>query len=244
MRIAFLSDIHGNAIALEAVIEDINRKNVDNIIVLGDIAYRGPEPKRSIELVRGLGTDVVKGNADEWVVRGIDKGEVPDHAHELMNEERDWTAAQLTQEDINYLANLPSVKQFEVEGVTFHAFHATPDSLFEVVPPSAEDDTLALKLMKATAADVYLYGHIHQSYIRTINGKTVINLGSVGLPFDGVTKASYAIVEADNGAVSMSIEKVAYDREKTIAKYHEVDYPNTDMMEKIIRTASSVQPPS
>lgn len=64
MKIAFISDIHGNAVALESVLEDIDKKNVDRIIVLGDICFRGPEPKRSLDLVRSLDTYVIKGNAD------------------------------------------------------------------------------------------------------------------------------------------------------------------------------------
>ena len=76
MKIAFISDIHGNAVALDAVLNDIEKKKVDKIYVLGDISYRGPEPKRALELVRSLNTDVIKGNADEWVVRGVREGEV------------------------------------------------------------------------------------------------------------------------------------------------------------------------
>lgn len=66
MRIAFISDIHGNANALDAVLEDINEKNVDKVYVLGDICYRGSEPQRSQDLVRSLDTGVIKGNADEY----------------------------------------------------------------------------------------------------------------------------------------------------------------------------------
>ncbi|QTN00587.1 YfcE family phosphodiesterase [Sediminibacillus dalangtanensis] len=237
MKIAFISDIHGNADALDAVLQDIDAQQADKILVLGDIAFRGPEPKRSIELVRNLNTDVIKGNADEWVVRGIKEGEVPDKARELMNKERDWTVSQLEKNDVDYLAGLPDHKQLEIDGISIQAFHATPDSLFKVVSPEADDTTIATNLLKKPA-DIYLYGHIHKSYVRTIKGKTVVNLGSVGLPFDGVTKASYAMVETENGSVSTTIRKVAYDVEKTIEKYHQSNYPNTDMMEKVIRQAA------
>ena len=80
MKLAFISDIHGNATALDAVLQDIKNKNVDKVYVLGDICYRGLEPQRSLELVQSLHTDVIKGNADEWVVRGVQQGEVPDPA--------------------------------------------------------------------------------------------------------------------------------------------------------------------
>ncbi|MDL4842666.1 metallophosphoesterase family protein [Aquibacillus rhizosphaerae] len=238
MKIAFISDIHGNAIALEAVLKDIENKHVDKIVVLGDLAYRGPEPKRSIELVKGLNTTVIKGNADEWIVRGVNQGEVPDKVLDLMNEERDWSVSQIDQADMDYLAQLPTEITLEDEGIKFHAFHATPTSLFDVVLPDAADSELESKLISAKDADVYLYGHIHKAYIRYVQGKTIINLGSIGLPFDGVTKASYAIVNVKDGILSTSIERVSYDYQKTIDLYDTVNYPNTSMMKNIVKSAS------
>ena len=78
LKLAFISDIHGNAVALDAVLKDMKEKNVEKVFVLGDLCYRGTEPKRSLELVKSLNCDVIKGNADEWVVRGVREGEVPD----------------------------------------------------------------------------------------------------------------------------------------------------------------------
>ncbi|SDM27359.1 metallophosphoesterase family protein [Sediminibacillus halophilus] len=236
MKVAYISDIHGNADALDAVLQDIETQQADKIIVLGDIAFRGPEPKRSVGLIRNLDTDVIKGNADEWVVRGIKEGEVPDKALELMKKERDWTVSQLEKDDVDYLAGLPHHKKLEIDGIFIHAFHATPDSLFKVVSSEADDTTIGTNLLKEPA-DLYLYGHIHKSYVRTIKGKTIVNLGSVGLPFDGIAKASYAIVDIKDGSVSTTIRKVDYDVEKTIEKYRRNNYPNTDMMEKVIRQA-------
>ncbi|CQR46344.1 phosphodiesterase [Paraliobacillus sp. PM-2] len=239
MKLAFISDIHGNAVALEAVLASIKEKEVDNIVVLGDIAYRGPEPKRSIKLIQDLNTTVIKGNADEWIVRGVKQGEVPEQARNLMNQEREWTVSQLDQSALNYLETLPTNLNLTKQGIHMHAFHATPTSLFDVVLPDATNDEIREKIINKYNADIYLYGHIHQSYIRNIDGKTIINLGSVGLPFDGIPKASYAIVEITDGSISTSIERVTYDIEKTIQAYKEANYPNTAMMEQILRTAKN-----
>ena len=238
MKIAFFSDIHGNAIALDAVMAELQQKKVDQIYVLGDLCYRGPEPKRALEVIRSLDAEVIKGNADEWVVRGVKKGEVPDHALELMNRERDWTVSQLDTEDLEYLKQLPTEKTIHVENVTIHAFHATPDSLFDVVLPHMDDNVIQEKIMSKKDADIYVYAHIHKPYIRYINGKIVMNLGSVGLPFDGMPKASYAMVENDNGNIRTSIERVNVDIEKVVKKYQEVNYPNAEMMIDIVRKGS------
>jgi putative phosphoesterase len=238
MKIAFLSDIHGNADALEAVIQDIEAKQVDKIVILGDICYRGPEPKRALELVKSLHAEVVKGNADEWVVRGVEKGEVPDKALEMMNKERDWTVSQLEEGDIVYLKNLPTELTIHLtEEINIHAFHATPNSLFDVVLPNEQDDAIEQKMMISKGASIYIYGHIHRAFVRYINGKCLINMGSVGLPFDGLPKASYAIVEAYESSVRASIERVEYDLEKVIQKYENANYPNTETMSKVVRYA-------
>lgn len=237
MKMAFISDIHGNAIALDAVLNDLHQKEVDKIYVLGDICYRGPEPKRSLELVKSLHTEVIKGNADEWVVRGVREGEVPDKVLEMMNKERQWTVGKLDQADIDYLAGLQTQLNLDVDGIGISAFHATPASLFEIVLPSADDETIESSLMKSTEANIYIYAHIHRPYIRSIDGKVVMNIGSVGLPFDGLPKASYGLVEIENGNMRTSIERVSYDIEKVIQLYEKENYPNRDMMINVIRNA-------
>lgn len=239
MKIAFISDIHGNAVALDAVLYHLKAIEVDKIYVLGDLCYRGPEPKRSLELVRSLNTEVIKGNADEWVVRGVHEGEVPSPALEMMNKERDWTFSKLDEADIDYLRQLPTDLKIHQNGVAIHGFHATPDSLFEVVLPDASNEVLEARLMQgASEAQIYLYGHIHRPYIRFINGKILMNIGSVGLPFDGMAQASFGLIELGDGQVKTSIQRVAYDLEKVIELYHQTDYPNAEMMAKVIKNGS------
>lgn len=237
MKIAFISDIHGNAIALEKVLKDIKKKSVDKIIVLGDLCYRGPDPKRSIELIRSLDTEVIKGNADEWVVRGVQKGEVPDKVIEMMNRERDWTLSRLEQSDLDYLENLPTEITFVFNNIAINVFHATPNSLFDVVPPHADDETIKSKLMSSSDAQIYIYAHIHKPYVRYINGKIIMNTGSIGLPFDGLPMASYATVEIEEETIKTSIERVHYDVDKVAEQYSRMEYPNSEMMLKVLRDA-------
>jgi putative phosphoesterase len=238
MKIAFISDIHGNAIALEQVLEDINKKSVDKIIVMGDICYRGPDPKKSIDLIRSLNTEVIKGNADEWVVRGVREGEVPDKVIDMMNREREWTVSRLTPSDIDYLNNLPSEINFKANDISFNLFHATPTSLFDIVPPNADDETIKTKLMSSSESQIYIYAHIHKPYIRYVNGKVIMNTGSVGLPFDGLAMSSYVTVELEEGNIKTSIERVKYDIEKVTEQYIHSEYPNSEMMLKVLRNAS------
>ncbi|SER48484.1 phosphoesterase, MJ0936 family [Gracilibacillus ureilyticus] len=236
MKLAFISDIHGNSVALEAVLEDIKSRLIDDIVVLGDLCYRGPEPKQSLDLIRSLHAKVLKGNADEWVIRGVNEGEVPDSALSLMNKEQAWTREKLDDNDIVYLEQLPSEFSLTYENINIHAYHATPDSLFNIVLPEQSDEELLNKLTLSRKADIYLYGHIHTAYKRVIDGKTIINTGSVGLPFDGINHASYVIIELKNGSLSTNHIRVPYDIEKVCKQYEDNRYPNKEMMQQIIRT--------
>jgi len=238
LKLAFISDIHGNANALEAVLEDIEQKRADKIFVLGDLCFRGPEPQRAYDLVQSLQTDVIKGNADEWVYRGVGMGEVPEAAYEIMNKERDWVVSQMGQNAVEALHRLPEEVKYEYGGIKIHGFHATPYSLFENVLPDSGNSKLKEKLMQEEA-DIYLYGHIHTPYIRTFGGKTVVNLGSVGLPFDGVPKASYAIVEIGENGFQVSIVRVTYDVGKTIKQFKNSDYPNKEKLIDILTRAKN-----
>lgn len=243
MRYAFISDIHGNAVALDAVLNDIKRKSIDRIVVLGDICFRGPEPKRALELVKSNSADVIRGNADEWMVRGIRENEVPLTAFDTMKREREWGVSRLSQEDITYLTELPASLTFIAnEKTAIHVFHATPDSLFNPVPPDGSGDLIKQQFhFESTPEQILVYAHIHQAYIRYIDGKTVINTGSVGIPFDGLTQPSYSIVEVGEKTISTSIERVSYDIEKVIEQYKESDYPNAEQMIGVTRSGLAPQ---
>jgi putative phosphoesterase len=236
MRIAFISDIHGNATALDVVLADINQRNVEKVFVLGDLCFRGPEPKHSLQFVRALNTDVIKGNADEWVVRGIRNGEVPESAIEMMSKERDWTLSQLDEDSVEYLKSLPTELKLEFGKIKIHAFHATPDSLFEVVTPYESDQVIEEKMMR-NETDIFIYAHIHKPYIRYLNGKCIINIGSVGLPFDGLSKSSYALLDIVEDSFQTSIVRVNYDVNKVIKQFSESDYPNSEQMIKVLKNA-------
>lgn len=232
MRFAFISDIHGNAVALESVLRHVRRLKIDDIYVLGDLCFRGPEPKRALELIQSLQVKVIKGNADEWIVRGVLEGEVPDQARKMMNKERDWAVSKLNEIDIEYLKNLPTDLKIETKnGKLIHAFHATPNSLFEVVH---HNGPITDKIMTMPDASLYVYAHTHFPYVSYRDGKCVANLGSVGLPFDGQPLSSFLIVEEIDDQLRVSIERVPYDIELVIKQFTESDYPNKEIMKKVI----------
>ncbi|WP_368666363.1 metallophosphoesterase [Ammoniphilus sp. CFH 90114] len=122
-----------------------------------------------------------------------------------------------------------------IKGTEIYGFHATPDSLFDVIAPHAEDAVFERRFLSSRDAQIYVYAHIHKPYIRYINGKVIMNIGSVGLPFDGLPKASYGLIDIQEVSFTTSIQRVAYDLDKVVALYHEVEYPNAKMMTEVVR---------
>ncbi len=243
--VALLSDIHGNATALDAVLRDLEQQSVTRCFVLGDIAYRGAEPKRSVALVQSLGCPVIGGNADLWVTRGLRAGEVRNSALSRMNAEREWTVECLDDDDLAYLASLPDTHEAAVAGLNFSLCHATPASRFAVVAPNATDDELRAAFLSPQGLAVHFptvaaYGHIHLPYIRHLDGCAVINPGSIGLPFDGVPLASYATVQVDSGRIAATtIRRVPYNIEVAVDALGRVGYPEAARIARALRTGTA-----
>lgn len=239
MRLALLSDIHGNETALRAVLEDLSKKNASHVAVLGDISYRGPKPKECLDLIRETHGKVIKGNADEWLVRGIKEGEVPQAVYALMQREQAWSYGKMTDEDLRYLNNLPTELEIPLTNrIQLFATHAFPDDLFKVVPEHAENDAFQPYFDHNPRAGFYAYGHIHIPHMRSFSGKTILNTGSIGLPFDGDPSASYVMLERSNDRISPAFYRVAYDIEKAIFDLKDTGYPADalPLLESIYRT--------
>ena len=236
MKFALISDIHGNAAALDAILHDVERVKADQLMVLGDLAYRGPEPKRVITTLQSLGCTIIGGNADEWVTRGIRDGEAPEASLARMREEREWTVSRLADEDLDFLASLPSVHTvWLTENASMLLCHATPSNRFKATLPEAPgEDLIPLYFARAKSEQhlIAAYGHIHVPFVRAINGSVLLNTGSVGMPFDHNPMPSYALVEFTDGHFSVSLRRVSYSANLAVEALARVNYPHPDHLAK------------
>jgi len=217
MRIALFSDIHSNYHALEAVLEDMKGQSVDKAICLGDITLKGPLPKQCVDRVRDLGCPVVLGNTDGCYHAEYHPSRFPtrNRSQVALREDYDRHVAALTAADRAWLIGFPLTHTEWVEGVRLDFFHAAPHHNYTLVMPWAEPAELeALRLADETLLSAF--GHNHRPFVRFQSGRVVVNSGSVGLPFDGDPRPSYAIVEIGGGGVSAQIRRVRYDAEGAI----------------------------
>jgi putative phosphoesterase len=224
MRIAIVSDIHGNLPALEAVLADLRAQKPDAIYCLGDLVGYGATPNEVTERLRRDGYPTVMGNYDEGV--GFDREECGCAYREEAERERgqrslEWTKARVTAENKAFLRALPSEIRLEADGARILLVHGSPrrinEYLFEDRPLSSFQ-----RLAAASAADVIVFGHTHKPYVKEVDGVTFVNAGSVGKPKDGDWRACYAMLDA----ARPEFRRVDYDVNAAAAAIRATDLPH------------------
>lgn len=240
LRIAVLSDIHGNKLALDAVLDDMERHRVSQIWILGDLCFKGAMPQEVLERLQGLPypTTFVKGNTDEWLVAGSPLGlSLSGEQEAAWRAVLHWTWYNLDKGARRFLQELPERKTVPLaDGQTAFLFHATPQNLWDIVPADAPAATLDERFRQAEPdAALYAYGHIHHALVRMVAGKPVLNPGSVGLPFDGDPRASYALVESDGEHLACTLRRVPYDVEAYVRIAYARQHPAADEIAYIVR---------
>ncbi|PIE81680.1 MAG: hypothetical protein CSA11_03250 [Chloroflexi bacterium] len=201
MRIAFISDIHGNKPALEAVLEDIQQVGVDNIICLGDIANGGPSPAECIDIVRNLDCPTVQGNHELYLLdKSLSNGSSTCPSWGSAR----WAHAQLKPEHLTYIANLPYKYELNSEdGAPATCVHASFYSQFSGFQADTSEEEMALYMDGHDNLTLFC-AHSHCQLYRKWSNSWIINVGSVGMPLDGTPEAKYAI--ATRGKTSWNIE--------------------------------------
>ena len=242
MRIAVISDMHSNLVAFEAVIADLKTASPDAIVYLGDLVMKGPQPRECIELLRSLEpTHIVRGNYDHMFTRFPRPGWEPKNNKEsVIAEDFEYHRSLISESDQAWLANLPTSATLTVDGTQFELYHAAPDSLNKITWPWSSNEEL-LSLFASEETHVVLFGHIHHSFVRHARGRLIVNPGSIGLPFDGDTRASYALVDVDGGRLTSQIRRVPFDIDRAIDAARSMDMPAVDLYESALRTASYPQ---
>jgi putative phosphoesterase len=239
VRIAAISDMHGNGVAFEAVIADLRRQSPDVIVCLGDIVMRGPQPKECVAMLRDLNPLVtVRGNFDWMFTRFPDPQWRPKtYKEELVLRDFEFTVARLSEAEQVWLGNLPLAFSTSIEGVQMELYHAGPGSLGRYTWPWAPVEELGT-LRAHEGTSLVLFGHMHHPFVRSARGFTVVNTGSVGLSFDGDRRASYAIIDCEGGDLAIQIRRVTYDVERAIQVASDVGMPDLDHFAYAVRRAA------
>lgn len=239
MRLAAISDMHGNAVAFEAVIADLRRQSPDAIVCLGDVVMRGPQPGECVDMLRSLNPLVtVRGNFDHRMTRPPAPDWRPtSYKEELYIADYQYTCARLPEAEQEWLGHLPVAYAGSHGGVQLELHHAGPGSLGRYTWPWAPNEEL-LTLRADEATQLVLFGHMHHPFVRSMPGCTVVNAGSVGLSFDGDNRAAYVLIDLVGSDMAVQVRRVSYDTEAAIAAARQAGMPNVDVFAYAVRQAA------
>ncbi len=239
MRIAVVSDIHGNRTAFEAVLQDLRETAPDVIFHGGDLAEGGSSPVEIVDRIRDLGWPGVAGNGEEALA-------MPETLEEFASQSSAppviWTAVRemmaatreaLGETRLAWLRKLPRV---QVLG-SMALVHASPASAWIAPGPGASDAELK-EVYGPLGRPVTVYGHIHSSFVRDCPALTVANTGSVSLPYDGDPRAAYLLLDE----MTPTIRRVEYDVDREIKALVDGGFPRAEWLARTLKSAGPQMP--
>jgi putative phosphoesterase len=235
MKIAVISDIHGNLSALNAVLQDIENQGITNYFFLGDLVMNGPNPKEVFELIEDLSPEVwIKGNTDEWLEIICADSPTDTHKQELMVKRNNFAKAALTDAQIEKLSKVQEESVVIINDKKILCVHGSPKSMEEAVgimqPIEFFEDLIA-----HNSFDLMLCGHTHLPLIGFYKGKKIMNPGGIGFSLDEDPRASYGVITLGNNEFSLTIHRVDYEIESVLKAAREKDFPFYDIYESLIR---------
>jgi predicted phosphodiesterase len=232
VRIAVISDIHGNGPALEAVLAEIEREQVDRLVCLGDVAI-GPQPGGALQRIAETGCPVIMGNWDAAFLNGLPtlEGELG----EMLVQQAEWASALLSDAERDFIRGfVPSLELSLGDGLHALFFHGSPRSFDDVIradTPSEELDAM----LDGSDAGVMVGGHTHFQLLRGHRDLVFVNPGSVGLPFryDPAGEqvrvspwAEYGLLTHEDGRLALDLRRVDYDTDAYLASTLETGMPH------------------
>ena len=216
VRIAALSDVHGNLPALEAVHKAVNAARPDYVAICGDLVFNGPDPAGTLALIQELqraGAFVTLGNTDVAVADGDFTAAFPwytEGAPDSVKVAAEWARDEIGDEGVDFLRRLPSERRLRVGDDLVLFCHASPGSLTDGLSADL-DPVVTIDRVSGTDAKIIVCGHTHLPEVREFGWRTIVNAGSAGYVFDGDPTASWALIEIDDDGVRAEIHRTNYD---------------------------------
>jgi len=226
-RLAVLSDIHGNCVALDAVLADLDGQAIDGTICLGDAIQGGPQPAEVVQRLRELNCPVVMGNSDAWLLSGIetDAEHILPERRIKLNAVREWSLTRLSGDDREFIAAFEPTVLLPLEaGRSLLAYHGSPASFDEIILPDMPEEEFR-RILGEHAANILAGGHVHLQFLRRIGDNFHFNPGSVGVAYSHEQPedhfrldpwAEYAVLTVDGPRLGLEFRRIPFDVDELV----------------------------
>lgn len=228
MKIAIISDIHGNMDALEEVLKDIKKQQAEKLFICGDIALAGPEPAKTIDFIQKLDATIIQGNTDEMIANNIQSTPVESMTNALLYAETILSEAQK-----DYLRNLPPQHKETIEGVSLLFVHGSPRRNNEDILPNQPVEKIK-EIIKNASEDVIFCGHTHIPCGYQIDKQTVVNVGSIGRPFMENPQCCYATADIKDGKIEIIHHLIPYNKELAAEKMRKLPFDGAEQIAEML----------
>ena len=227
--ITIFGDIHANLPALEAVLADMEARDLSPFYCLGDLVGYGTFPNEVIEIIRQRNIPTIMGNYDQGVGNSSDDcgcAYTNKIAEELGKRSIAWSNQNTTPDNKLFLRQLTNQIPLQIAGLRIRLVHGSPRKINEYLFADRPDATLE-RLLDLAEAEVLVCGHTHIPYHRILpSGRHVVNAGSVGKPKDGHPEACYVVLEVNNNDLVVAFHRVLYDVERAANAIEASDMPD------------------
>lgn len=250
MKVALIADLHGNLVAAETILGELERQEPDQVVCLGDVAY-GPCPAEVVDVIRGLDCPVVVGNGDAWnvdpeILEGerAYRGGAGEKQREVHREINGWLRSRLNESQLAWMAGFTCTWETQLaENVTLLCYHGSPRHHFDFILPTTSEATVD-EMLAGRRATLMVGGHTHQQMLRRHRADLLINAGSVGkspmsVPWPDwahgrkettryASRAEYAVLDVHDGAVKVGLHHVGLDGQSVEEMLRDSGMPHTE----------------
>lgn len=240
MRVAVLSDIHGNGVALQYAINDLKSLGIKKIIILGDVIMKGPMPLQSLEMLKDKDLEIIawiKGNTDLWLEEITDVWIPSTRREKELYLYYKYAKDNLKKEQIVFLKELPLECSINLNGINILCVHGTPQSIVEAIDSNVSKEEIK-KAIKGVEEQLILSGHSHTSFIGEVDDKMIFNVGSIGNSLDGDNRISYGILDFIEDRVNLVNRRISYPVGEIIKIAIDNKFPLLNEYKSIILNAS------
>lgn len=241
MKIAVLSDVHGNCLALETVAADIKSRHLDHIVCNGDMIQGGPQPHETIQLLQELKCPIVMGNSDAWLLTGVetDAHLISEERRKKLDMVRTWSLSKMDAQDRAFVNSFQPFVNVELGfGRNLMAFHGSPTSFDQFLLPSTPEEEFQ-EILKPFANNMLTGGHMHLQFMRRLRDSQNLffNPGSVAIAYNHEQSdqqsfldpwAEYAVLTVIKTEMHLEFLRIPLDMEKLADIYRHSDRPFAD----------------